>query len=124
MPTNPVANLEQSRLLAGHEPPLLRAIIILVILIRRRSQRSHIQFACVKGHYRSTLTRNSDKRSVIVHATPPMGCENRLPLLFVSPLFAFMPVANAQYTGALGRCVRENPGFVGKSCCLKLIQAM
>lgn len=35
------------------------------------------------------------------------------------PLLAAPSVANAQYTGSLGRCVRENPGPVGKSCCLK-----
>ena len=35
------------------------------------------------------------------------------------PLFAVPSVANAQYTGALGRCVTQNPGPTGKACCLK-----
>jgi hypothetical protein len=72
-PTNAFANSEGSRLLAGHEPPWLWATIILVIVIRRRSRRSHIQFARVERQDRPTLTGNSDKRSVIVHATPPLG---------------------------------------------------
>ena len=63
-------------MIAGHEPPLLWAIIIWVIMIRWRSRRSHVQFARVERQDRSTLTRNSDKRSVIVHATPPLGWMN------------------------------------------------
>ena len=45
-------------------------------MIRWRSRRSHVQFARVERQDRSTLTRNSDKRSVIVHATPPLGWMN------------------------------------------------
>ena len=71
-PANTVTYFEKSGLIAGHEPPLLWAIIIWVIMIRWRSRRSHVQFARVERQDRSTLTRNSDKRSVIVHATPPL----------------------------------------------------
>ena len=44
--------------------------IIGVMLIRQLSRRSHKQFAWVRPHDRSTLIRNSNKRSVIVHTTP------------------------------------------------------
>src|SRR3984893_11261690 len=72
-PANTVTYFEKSGLIAGHEPPSLWAIIIWVIMIRWRSRRSHVQFARVERQDRSTLTRNSDKRSVIVYATPPLG---------------------------------------------------
>jgi hypothetical protein len=29
-------------------------------------------------------------------------------------------VANAQYTGSLGRCIGHYPGPTGKACCLKI----
>jgi hypothetical protein len=46
-------------------------VIIGVMLIRQLSRSSHKQFAWVRAHDRSTLIRNSNKRSVIVHTTPP-----------------------------------------------------
>ena len=75
-PANTVTCFEKSGLIAGHEPPLLWAIIIWVIMIRWRSRRSHVQFARVERQDRSTLTRNSAKRSVIVQATTPLGWMN------------------------------------------------
>src|SRR5258705_12163536 len=44
--------------------------LISVMVIQRLPRRSHKQFAWVKGHNRSTLTRNLNERSVIVHTTP------------------------------------------------------
>ena len=35
-------------------------------------------------------------------------------------LLAVPDVANAQYTGTLGRCINQNPGPAGKACCLKI----
>ena len=63
-------------LFASHEPPLLRAIVTWVIVMRRPSRRSHVQLARVDRQDGSTLTRNSDKRSVIVNATPPVARVN------------------------------------------------
>ena len=50
-----------------------------------------------------------------------MGVRYKIALLpaFALALLALTSVANAQYTGPLGRCVRENPGPAGKACCLK-----
>ena len=72
-PANAFANTQGSRLVAGHSCASLigTIVIILVIVIRQPSRRSDIQFAWVEGHDRSALTRNLNKRSVIVHTTPP-----------------------------------------------------
>jgi hypothetical protein len=74
---NAFDNSEGPRLVAGHCcASLTSAIIIWVIVIRQLSRRSDIQFAWVEGYDRSTLTGNLDKRSVIVHTTPPLGWVN------------------------------------------------
>jgi len=65
-----------SRLLAEQEPTLLRIIMVWVIVIRRPSRTPNIQFSRVGRKDRSTLAGNSDKRSVIVHATPLLAWVN------------------------------------------------
>ena len=35
-------------------------------------------------------------------------------------LIAVPDVANAQYTGSLGRCISQYPSPAGKACCLKI----
>src|SRR5258708_38151690 len=47
-----------------------------VPVIQRPPRRSHKQFARVIGRDRSTLIRNLNERSVIVHTTPPARVNN------------------------------------------------
>ena len=60
-------------LLLGSRLHALHRRLCRELKIGSTSGRSHVKFARVEGQDRSTLTRNSDKRRVIVHATPPRG---------------------------------------------------